>query len=138
MAAYLIDRGFPADRLMREDQSHTTQENLQFSKQLIDKVDPASPCMIVTNNFHAFRAALPARRVGLDGQVVGTPTATYYWPSATLREFAAVLILFQGDQRLHLLPPGSGRFGCGCHRLIQPAADPGTRDRLNWTHSDQA
>ena len=32
-----------------------------------------------------------ARRAGVNGQVLGAPTARYYWPSATIREFAAVL-----------------------------------------------
>jgi uncharacterized SAM-binding protein YcdF (DUF218 family) len=38
-----------------------------------------------------FRAALLARRLGIDAQAVGAPTAGYYWPSAVLREFVALL-----------------------------------------------
>ncbi len=91
MADYLIARGFPEDRILREDQSRTTQDNLTFSKALMAERDPAARCVIVTNNFHVFRAALTARRVRLNGQVLGSPTARYYWPSATLREFAAIL-----------------------------------------------
>lgn len=33
---------------------------------------------------------MTARRAGVNGQVLGSPTATYFWPSATLREFVAV------------------------------------------------
>ena len=33
-----------------------------------------------------------ARDLGLDAQVVGSPTARYYVPSAFLREFVAVLV----------------------------------------------
>src|SRR5437588_779766 len=32
MAGYLIERGFPADRVVREDRSRTTEENMTFSK----------------------------------------------------------------------------------------------------------
>lgn len=32
-----------------------------------------------------------ARRLGVDAQAVGAPTAGYYWPSAVLREFVAIL-----------------------------------------------
>jgi uncharacterized SAM-binding protein YcdF (DUF218 family) len=90
MAAYLTERGFPAGRLVREDRSRTTEENLVFSKAIMDQSRPGSRCVIVTSNFHAFRAAIIARRAGVRGQVTGAPTAGYYWPAAMLREFAAV------------------------------------------------
>src|SRR5699024_5410993 len=46
---------------------------------------------VVTNDYHAFRAALQARRLGLDADAVGARTASYFVPSAYLREFVAVL-----------------------------------------------
>ncbi|CAM5418295.1 YdcF family protein [Streptomyces tanashiensis] len=95
MADYLTDRGFPAEAVVREDRSRTTEENMLFSKELMERDRPGSSCVIVTNNFHAFRAALMARRAGVDGQVVGSPTAAYFWPSATIREFAAVFLQYK-------------------------------------------
>ncbi|MEU3072984.1 YdcF family protein [Streptomyces laurentii] len=95
MADYLVERGFPADRIIREDRSRTTEENLLFTKALMDVERPDAECVIVTNNFHAFRAALLAREVGVNGQVVGSPTAAYFWPSATIREFAAVFLTYK-------------------------------------------
>ncbi|MFJ7959477.1 YdcF family protein [Streptomyces sp. NPDC096319] len=95
MADYLIDGGFPAGAVVREDRSRTTEENMLFSKELMERDRPGSSCVIVTNNFHAFRAALMARRAGIDGQVVGSPTAAYFWPSATIREFVAVFLQYK-------------------------------------------
>lgn len=95
MADYLVERGFPPGALVREDRSRTTEENMIFSKELMERDRPGSSCVIVTNNFHAFRAAILARRAGLDGQVVGSPTAAYFWPSATMREFAAVFLQYK-------------------------------------------
>lgn len=46
---------------------------------------------VVTNDYHAFRAALQARRLGLDADAVGARTASYFVPSAYLREFVAIL-----------------------------------------------
>ena len=100
MAAYLTDRGFPADRLTCEDQSSTTEENLAFSKAVMDAARPAGAdrrgprCVIVTSNYHVFRTAMIARKAGIRGQVTGSPTAGYYWPSAMLREFAAVFVRY--------------------------------------------
>ncbi|HEY4571177.1 MAG TPA: YdcF family protein [Kribbella sp.] len=91
MATYLIERGVPADRILREDKSTSTWENLTFSRELMIQRQPRYRCLIVTNNFHAFRAALTARKAKINGQVVGSPTAAYYWPTATIREFVAVL-----------------------------------------------
>lgn len=94
MAAYLTERGFPADRLVLEDRSRSTDENLTFSKAIIDERRPGARCVIVTSSFHAFRAAIIARRLGINGQVTGAPTAAYYWPAAMLREFAAVFLSY--------------------------------------------
>jgi uncharacterized SAM-binding protein YcdF (DUF218 family) len=95
MARYLTERGFPAGRLAREDRSRTTEENLIFSKAIMDRSRPGATCVIVTSNFHVFRTAIIARRLGVNGQVTGSPTAGYYWPSAILREFAAVFLSYK-------------------------------------------
>ncbi|MFC1408411.1 YdcF family protein [Streptacidiphilus sp. N1-12] len=91
MADHLVERGVPAERIIREDRSRTTLENLENSRALMAERRPDYRCVVVTSNYHAFRAAVFARRAGVNGQVVGAPTAAYYWPSATIREFVAVL-----------------------------------------------
>jgi uncharacterized SAM-binding protein YcdF (DUF218 family) len=95
MAKYLTSRGFPASQLILEDRSRTTEENLVFTKAIMDQRRPGARCVIVTSSFHAFRAAIIARRLGINGQVTGAPTATYYWPGAMLREFAAVFLSYK-------------------------------------------
>ncbi|WP_433548749.1 YdcF family protein [Streptomyces sp. CA-294286] len=92
MAEYLIDTGVPADRILTENASRTTEENLTFSGALMSERVPGYRCAIVTNNYHAFRAALMARKTGVNGQVIGSPTARYFWPSAVIREFAAIFM----------------------------------------------
>lgn len=91
MADYLIVAGVPAERILLEDRSTTTRENLVNSKELMLARDPDYRCLLVTNNFHAFRTALVAREVHVNGQVIGAPTAWYYLPSATIREFVGTL-----------------------------------------------
>nr|WP_239062280.1 YdcF family protein [Streptomyces sp. SID13031] len=91
MAAYLVDHGVPADQVLREDRSTSTFENLTFSRAIMAELKPKYRCLIVTNNYHALRAAFTARKAKVNGQVLGSPTAAYFWPSATIREFIAVL-----------------------------------------------
>ncbi|MGW1772794.1 YdcF family protein [Streptomyces sp. NPDC002104] len=91
MADWLMaEGGVPREHLRLEDRSRTTEENLLFSRAVMEAEDPAYRCVVVTNNFHAFRAAMMARKAGVNGQVLGSPTARYFWPSATIREFVAV------------------------------------------------
>ncbi|MEU0383580.1 YdcF family protein [Streptomyces chartreusis] len=92
MADYLIAAGVPADRILIEDQSRTTQENLRFSKALMQDRKTDYRALVVTNNFHVMRAAQIARREKVRAQVIGSPTARYFWPSATIREFVAVFL----------------------------------------------
>jgi uncharacterized SAM-binding protein YcdF (DUF218 family) len=95
MAKYLVGRGFPADRIALEDQSRNTAENLLFSRDIMERGGPGARCVIVTSDFHAFRAAMIARRLGIRGQVTGARVAGYYRPSALLREFAAVFLRYR-------------------------------------------
>lgn len=47
--------------------------------------------LVVTSDYHAMRAATHARKVGLPAHAIGAPTARYYWVSAVLREFVALV-----------------------------------------------
>lgn len=91
MAEWLRRHGVPGEDILVEDRSRTTQENLRYSAQVLEQRGVPEPYLIVTSNYHAPRAALLARKLGIDAQAVGCPTALYYWPSAYLREFVAVM-----------------------------------------------
>lgn len=95
MRAYLTDRGVSPDTILLEDRSRSTEENLRFSQVIMDQTKPDARCVIVTSNFHVFRTAMLARRLGIRGQVTGAPVAFYYWPTAMLREFAAVFLSYR-------------------------------------------
>lgn len=92
MAEYLLGAGVsPADVLV-EDKAVNTEENLRLSAELFAASGRTGALVAVTNNYHVLRAALLARSLKLDAEVVGSPTARYYLPSAFLREFVAVLV----------------------------------------------
>lgn len=95
MAGYLTGRGFPAGRLLLEDRSRSTEENLLFSKAIMDRLRPGARWVIVTSSFHALRAAIIARHLGIDGQVTGAAAPGYAWPGGVVREFAAVFVRYK-------------------------------------------
>ena len=95
MARYLIDKGVPADSILLENKSRTTFENLIFSKELIrvqgleqDRV------LLVTNSFHALRAGIYMKQVGLKGRSIGSRTVLYFLPSAWIRETAGLICIY--------------------------------------------
>ncbi|NEA38800.1 YdcF family protein [Streptomyces sp. SID11385] len=92
MARYVRAKGFPERLVVCEDRSATTEENLRNSHALMAGANPRYRCVVVTSNYHVFRTAVTARRVGVRGHVVGAPTASYFWPSAMIREFVALLV----------------------------------------------
>jgi uncharacterized SAM-binding protein YcdF (DUF218 family) len=100
MAEYLLERGVPAQDVRPETASRNTRENLVLSARVQHEAGRDGPALAVTNDYHVLRAAILAREVGSDTQVVGAPTARYYVPSAFLREFVAVVV---EHKRLHLL-----------------------------------
>ncbi|MBE2320910.1 YdcF family protein [Solirubrobacter sp. CPCC 204708] len=92
MGEWLRQRGIDDADILVEDRARTTRENLLYSVQLLERHGVPAPYLVVTNNYHAPRAAMLARALGIDAQVVGAPTAWYFWPSAYLREFIAAML----------------------------------------------
>ncbi len=68
----LVNQGINETRIILEDQSTDTYENINFSKKLIPQ--GAKLGLVVTNNFHLYRAVSIARDYGLE--VEGLPAET--------------------------------------------------------------
>ncbi|MGM0123876.1 hypothetical protein IGI37_001250 [Enterococcus sp. AZ194] len=62
MSDYLIDQGVAADKILKEEQSKRTQENIQFSNELYSLSDVA----VVTNDFHMYRSQMLMKRQGIN------------------------------------------------------------------------
>lgn len=98
MREYLINQGADSHLVVAETESHSTAQNLRFSRKLLAR--PDAPVAVVTSSYHVFRAALLTRSLGMRAHVLGAPTAWYYIPSATLREFVGVM---RDSRRIHLV-----------------------------------
>ena len=87
MAQYLKEQGIDASRILLEDKSLNTEQNMEYSKALIK--DGAS-VGIITNDFHLFRAKQIARKYGLDNICgIAAKSTPVYLPNNMLREFLA-------------------------------------------------
>ncbi len=91
MAEYLKSLGIAEKRILKEEQSETTWENLKFSAGLIGSLEQKTA--VVTNDFHLYRALLIGRQIGyrdLNGiAAISDPVLKLNY---LVREFAAVLL----------------------------------------------
>ncbi len=91
MKRYLLEQGVPEERIIEEDRSTSTFENMKFSKEKIRAVDPNGKVAFSTTNYHVFRSGLYARRVKMRAVGMGAKTKWYFWPNASVREFVGLL-----------------------------------------------
>ena len=103
MYGYLLSQGIPASRIVLEDSSSDTSENMRYSRELIDALSPGASAAFFTTNYHVFRAGLKARQEGLfNADGMGAPTKWYFWPNAAVREFVGLLTEHRRRQALVL------------------------------------
>lgn len=90
MAEYLLKNGIEKNRIILEDKSKNTVENIKYSKLLMK--EPYESVGIVTNNFHVFRATQIAKAQGLKGVCgIAAKSSALYLPNNVLRECLGIL-----------------------------------------------
>ncbi len=91
MRIYLVDKGIAPERIIEEDKSVNTYENLEFS---LDKLGIESgEIAIVTDGFHQYRAGYIAKSFGVDASAVNATldlTTLSITPTYWLREWLAI------------------------------------------------
>lgn len=89
MKKYLVEKGLSEERILEEDRSTNTRENLIFSKELIPEEASVG---IISNGFHICRALHLAETLGYEN-ASGIPAKSDLptQPANLLREFFAVV-----------------------------------------------
>ena len=77
MRDYLVKQGIDPGRVLVEDQSHNTYQNLIFTAQLMQQedIDPEYGVLMVSNGFHLTRARMLWQRVTGQGEHLSTLAA---------------------------------------------------------------
>lgn len=114
MEAYLIAKGIPLERIIKEEQATSTYENFKYSKEILDSkfgtesgdeggsgtdADSTSnqtlmsgyTCAYVTNEFHCYRAGKIAEDAGINANGVSVKTEWWKLPVNYMRESLAVV-----------------------------------------------
>ena len=92
MRNYLIEQGIPESRILLEDKSASTLENMRFSLAKIREDCEEPRVAFATTNYHVLRSGIIARSAGLDAEGVGSRTGWYFWPNAFIREFIGLIV----------------------------------------------
>ena len=91
MRNYLVSKGISEDRVLLENKSVSTQENMRFSKEKIN-ADHSDPKIVFsTSNYHILRSGIISENEGLDADGIGCRTKWYFWPNAFVREVVGLL-----------------------------------------------
>lgn len=95
MEQYLIKKGIPEDRIIKEEKATSTYENFKFSKEILDNhfKEPYT-CAYITNRFHLYRAGKLGEETGLNARKLGADMDLYFVPSCYFRETLAVIKLW--------------------------------------------
>ncbi len=90
MYNWLVEKGISSDRIYMEDKSKNTKQNLEFSKDIIEKEGLSKNIAIVTDWYHEFRAWIIAKKLGYSCAAIPAPTPFYLSATFTTREILAI------------------------------------------------
>lgn len=92
MRRALVDRGVDEDRILVEDRSTSTLENLTFSKELLAENGLGTSVIVVSEGYHMYRALTVAERVGLEAEGLAAPSAAWVLPTSWVREWFGITL----------------------------------------------
>ena len=93
MKRYLVERGVPPDRLLLEDRSRNTAENIAYSKKILEERN-WDRFYLVTHDYHMYRALRYAERAGLDATPAPVHSRVLWTPFFKARECLALIKMF--------------------------------------------
>lgn len=95
MRRYLVEKGADESRIVMEDKSTNTFENIKFSFEITDKLGYDRDITIVTDGYHQYRAGLIARKQGAENVTAySAPTELKFRATYWVREWMGLSRFF--------------------------------------------
>ncbi|MCM1991145.1 YdcF family protein [Oceanirhabdus seepicola] len=95
MKKYLVKNGIKSDKIIEENKSTSTFENLSFTKDIITKIEENKNgklrIVILTSDFHMFRSKLIAEELGFTATGVPSSISMIEIPQRHVREYFAII-----------------------------------------------
>ncbi len=91
MERYLISKGVPQEKIIKEEKSTTTEENFLFSLEIArERGLNTGKMLYITSAFHVYRAGLLLKRMGIKMHHIGSGVMWYTLPMNYMREVMAI------------------------------------------------
>lgn len=92
MRRYLVKNGIDISKIIKEDQSDNTYENIKFTKEVM-KENNLKPekIVIISSKFHLYRAKDIAKRDGINSKFYGSNIVWYDLPTTFIREMISIM-----------------------------------------------
>ncbi len=90
MRDYLVGRGLSPERIYMEDKSEDTEQNLRYSKDIIEREGLPERITIVTDGYHQLRAEMLADKLGMEAWNISADTSDWLIPTYWVREWIGV------------------------------------------------
>lgn len=95
MRRYLEKMGIPKEHILKEDRSRTTLENIAFSQELlVERGEEDKKVLIVTHDYHLFRAQMLAYFMDLKSEGLAAESASLVGMNYLIREYPTLIIDF--------------------------------------------
>ena len=91
IAVELSKYGIQKSRIIVENKSQDTFENMKFARKIISEKNLSKEVAISTNEYHQYRAALSAERCGLKPSAINVSTDKMVYPTFFVREMIAIV-----------------------------------------------
>lgn len=100
MADYLTGRGIDRDRLYLEEEAHNTAQNVKFSVALMEKLGLKGKVMVVSSEFHLYRAERIFDRFGIEAYSLPAPTPQVGLVplNCYVREYCSIVVMGLKDR----------------------------------------
>lgn len=100
MADYLTGRGIDRDRLYLEEEAHNTAQNVKFSVALMEELGLEGKVMVVSSDFHLYRAERIFERFGIDAHSLPAPTPQVGLVplNCYVREYCSIVVMGLKDK----------------------------------------
>lgn len=95
MYDYLLECGANKDRLIMENKSTTTIENMIYSKKIMNERGFGNEAVIITTDFHQFRSKVYARRAGIKPYNLCSKLSKSTFMKNVIREWIVILGLLK-------------------------------------------
>ncbi|MCH5203414.1 MAG: YdcF family protein [Oscillospiraceae bacterium] len=90
MRCYFIEKGVPAEQIISEDSSTSTEENIKYAAEILKEREISDGIVLITNEFHQYRAYVFASRYGISAGAHSAKTYPLHLLNYWIREWAGL------------------------------------------------